>query len=146
MRTLHSRDDQDLKGRFQALRDEDQQQVPDFEKVMARVRAEAATAGEEIHPLVLPHRSVPRKLAWGGSLLAAAATATLLLIQLAGTSDSEFVQVVQGFSNNPAAGAWRSPTDGLLKLPGSEILSTFPSVGESPWLSGIGSAPRRNEL
>ncbi len=27
MRTLPSRDDQDLKGRFQALREEDQQQV-----------------------------------------------------------------------------------------------------------------------
>lgn len=143
---MPSRDDQDLKGRFKALREEDQQQIPDFQRVMARVRAEAVESGENLLQTVHPTRGVPRKLAWGGSFLAAAAAATLLLIQLTGTSDSEFVQVVQGFSDSPAAGAWRSPTDGLLKLPGSEILSTVPSVGESPWLSGIGSAPRRNEL
>jgi len=147
---LPDREDRDLRRLFQNLQDQDRHHVPDFQAMMARVREEAAASGAEIPETQngirrLPRR-IPRKLAWGGSLLAAAAAAFLLLVQTGGTSDSEFVQVVQSFTSDPAAGAWKSPTDGLLDLPGSEILSTVPSIGGSPWLSDPGSAPRRNEL
>jgi hypothetical protein len=146
MRTLPSQEDRDLQRRFQDLHDEDRHRVPDFQAMMARAREEASVSERMALEERKGLRRVPRKLAWGGSLLAAAAAAFLLLLETGGTSDSEFVQVVQTFSANPAAGAWKSPTDGLLDLPGSEILSTVPSIGGSLWLSDPGSAPRKNEL
>ena len=142
----HKDVDKDLEGRFSALKETQEPAVPDFRKMMARVEADAAKEGLPLKPNVSPRRGIPRRLAWGGSLLAAAAAAAIMLFQPDHTSDSEFVQVVQTFSSNPAAGAWKSPTDGLLKLPGSDILSTVPSIGRSPWPTGMGTTPRRNEL
>jgi hypothetical protein len=87
-----------------------------------------------------------RRLAWGGSLLAAACAATLLLIQIPDRGDAEFERVVQSFASDPATGAWRSPTDALLDLPGAEILSTVPNIGSRRWARPAGDDPRRNEL
>lgn len=137
--------DRDLERRFDALKATEEPQVPDFRTMMARVEAKAAEDGHSLTETP-KHRRIPRRIAWGGSLLAAAAAAAILLIQLDQTSDSEFVQVVQTFSNNPAAGAWKSPTDGLLDLPGNDILSTVPSIGRTPLSTGLGATPRRNEL
>ena len=79
-------------------------------------------------------------------MLAAAAAAVLIFVQASGTSDSEFVKIVEAYSADPASGAWTSPTEGLLALPGKDILSTVPSIGTSSWLSGTGSDSPRNEL
>jgi hypothetical protein len=146
MRALPNQEDQDLRKLYQNLHEEDRQRVPDFQVMMARVREELSVSGQEVLKERKRLLRFPRKVAWGGILLAAAAAVFILLLDPGGTSDSEFVQVVQTFSADPAAGAWKSPTDGLLDLPGSEILSTVPSIGGSLWLSDPGAAPRRNEL
>ena len=138
--------DQDLRGLFHDLQEEDLQQAPEFRTLMNRARGDASGSGLEIHPENRVTHRIPRRLAWGGSLLAAAAATVLLLVQLPGTSDSEFVQVVQAFSSDPASGAWKSPTDALLDLPGAQILSSVPSIGTSRWLMDPRPKPRRNEL
>jgi len=125
--------------------------------MMARVReemSETAAGSEILKGLSRPdsigrevaRRQSTRRLAWGGSLLAAACAATLLFIQLPESPDAEFERVVQSFSSDPASGAWISPTDALLDLPGAEILSTVPSIGGRRWPQPAGDDPRRNEL
>ena len=143
---MRNRDDEDLRGLFKDLREEDRKRIPEFGILMARARREAVESGLRLHDAGKYTFRISRKLAWRGSLLAAAAAAALLLIQVPHTSDSEFVQVVQRFSADPASGAWKSPTDGLLDLPGNTILSTVPSIGTSQWLLDPGPNPRRNEL
>ena len=143
---MRDREDKDLQGVFRDLKDQDRFKVPDFRTLMARARQEASGSETEIHPGGRWTRRNPRRLAWGGSLLAAAAAAVLLLVQIPGTSDSEFERVVNAFSADPASGAWKSPTDGLLDLPGAEILSTVPSIGSSRWLMNPRPDPQRNEL
>ena len=135
----------DLEVLFQDLQETETARVPDFRSMMDQARAEAAESGPGAIP-VRQSRVLPKRLAWGGSLLAAAAAAVLILIQVPATSDAEFVQVVQAYSSNPAAGAWASPTDGLLNVPGNKILSTMPSIGTNRRLLDPGSEPQRNEL
>ena len=141
---MHSDEDRDLKGLFNILRDEERGEIPAFQILMARAREEALGLEEPTARRALrPH---PRKLVWGGSLLAAAAAAVLIFLPPRGTSEAEFVQVVQMFSADPASGAWKSPTDALLDVPGSEMLSTIPSVGSRTWLLEPNNRPPRNEL
>ena len=143
---MRNQDDRDLRDLFLNLQNVDGDQVPDFRTMMNKARDEASRSGPEIHPEARNVFPFSRKLAWGGSFMAAAAAAVLLLIQIPGSSDSEFVHVVQTFSSDPAGGAWTSPTDGLLNLPGSEILSTVPSIGSGRLLSDPGGRLQRNEL
>jgi hypothetical protein len=138
--------DQELRGLFQDLQDEDRERIPDFKTLMARAREEASGSGPEIDSLSRGTRRIPRRLAWGGSLLAAAAAAVLLLVQIPGTSDSEFERVVRAFSADPASGAWKSPTAALLDVPGAEILSTFPSISTTRLPLDPRPTPQRNEL
>lgn len=143
---MREREDQDLRDHFDSLKGKDRERVPDFQSLMAGARREASAALREGPSLPRKGRPVPRRLAWGGSLLAAAAAALVLLVQVGGTSDSEFVQVVQAYSSDPSTGAWRSPTDALLDLPGSEILSTVPTLDSSRRLMGAVFSPERNDL
>lgn len=139
-------EDQDLRGLFQQLREEDRKRAPEFGILWARAREEAAGSGPETFSRRRATRRFPLRLVWGGSLLAAAAAATLLLARIPSTSDSEFVQVVQAYTSNPASGAWKSPTRSLLDLPGTTVLSTVPSLGTNRLLMVPRPAPRRNEL
>ncbi len=143
---MRDREDQELRGLFRHLQEQDQKGVPDFGTLMARARKEASESGPGGYPVTRSPRRLSRRLAWGGSLLAAAAAAALLLVPRSGTSEAEFLQVVQSFSSNPATGAWKSPTDALLDLPGSELLSTVPSISSRPWLLDPSGNPLRNEL
>jgi hypothetical protein len=147
MRTLrdHGRE-QELRELFLDLQVHDRERAPDFETLMARAREDASRSGLAIHPPPRVTRRLPRKLAWSGSLIAAAATAVLLLVQISSTSNSEFERVVRAFSSDPASGAWRSPTDALLRVPGAEMLSTVPSITSSRWLQEPRPSPNRNEL
>ena len=149
--------DRDLRELFQELREEDRVRAPDFQDMLARVQEEvsghdSSSDVRELHPQAdlldktVAKRRITRRLAWGGSLLAAACATTLLLIQLPNSPDAEFERVVQSFSSDPASGAWRSPTDALLDLPGAEFLSTIPSIGSRRWSQPAGGDPRRNEL
>ena len=143
---MRDQEDQDLQGVFRDLQDQDRKKVPEFRTLMARARQEASGSEREIHLGSRWTRRLPRRLAWGGSLLATAAAAVLLLVQIPGASDSEFERVVNAFSADPASGAWKSPTDALLDVPGVEILSTLPSLGSSRWLMNPRPSPKRNEL
>jgi hypothetical protein len=140
--------DPDLGKLFQELRAEDQAGTPSFANMMARAKEDAASLGVgRSSPAGHGRRSRElRRLAWGGSLLAAAAAAVLLLLPDSGTTEAEFEMAVRAFSTHPAGGAWRSPTDGLLDLPGSNVLSTLPSVGSPPWPLGPGTTSRPNHL
>jgi len=139
---LRDSDEKELRQLFRGLREEEEGRAPDFRAIMARAREEASSEGEEIGPWTgeAPQpgrRETPRRrrrLAWGGGLLAAAAAAAILLLGRGPeVSDADFVRAVQALSDDPAMGAWTSPTDVLLRLPGDKILSTLPSIHPGRW-------------
>ncbi|MGH7467367.1 MAG: hypothetical protein ACRENP_05210 [Longimicrobiales bacterium] len=118
--------DPELRSRFEELRRVDASRAPSFADVRARAQAEAlpdadSTLGRE-------WRVTLRRFGWAYGLAAAAMIASLIVIPRV-RSDDAFERAVQTFHANPALGAWRSPTAGLLKLPGSRLISTVPSVG-----------------
>jgi hypothetical protein len=121
----------DLRERFQAMKRADAGRAPAFQTLMARARSQstappaAASSVRRLSPPVL------KRLAWGGAgALAAAAVVALVVVPRtrASNQDAAFEQAVRTFSASPAMGAWRSPTDGLLDVPGSSLISTTPSV------------------
>ena len=143
---MRKQEDHDLKVLFGDLQANEEKRAPDFQVLMDNVKAEAAESGLDLYQARKRPRFSSSRVAWGGSMLAAAAAAVLIFVQTSGTSDSEFVRVVEAYSADPAAGAWTSPTEGLLALPGKDILSTVPSIGTSGWLSGPRPDSPRNEL
>ncbi|MGH7552085.1 MAG: hypothetical protein ACREMQ_03555 [Longimicrobiales bacterium] len=119
--------DPELRARFEELRRVDASLAPSFSDVMARARAEAAsnagTTSRRLSTVTL------QRFGWAGGLAAAATIAALIVIPRIQSREDAFVQAVQAFHANPALGGWRSPTDGLLELPGSRLISTVPSLG-----------------
>ena len=119
--------DPELRARFEEQKRVDASQAPSFATVMARTQAELAqdagsTAARDT-------RVRWRRYGLTGALAAAAAIAALIVIPRANSGDDAFEQAVRAFQNDPALGAWRSPTDGLLQLPGNQLMSTIPRVG-----------------
>jgi hypothetical protein len=119
--------DPELRARFQELRRLDAGRAPSFAGAMARAQAEIDAAPGRA-PLGA-RRVTLRRYRWAGGLAAAAAIAALIMIPRVRSNEDAFVQAVQSFQTDPALGAWRSPTDGLLKLPGNQLISTIPRVG-----------------
>jgi hypothetical protein len=118
----------DLRERFQAMKRADAGRAPAFQTLMARARSQATAPASPIRRLPTP---VLKRLAWGGAgALAAAAVVALVVVPRtrASNQDAAFEQAVRTFSASPAMGAWRSPTDGLLDVPGSRLITTTPSV------------------
>ncbi|MGD8276634.1 MAG: hypothetical protein PVH00_01350 [Gemmatimonadota bacterium] len=141
------RPDADLRDRFQQLRSEDRAVAPEYAAMMERVRAdlgEGVTAvGPDRRERVRSRwwRRHPRWLVAGGTLAAAAALATFLLFNPEARADRAFERTVETFTT--ATGGWRSPTDRLLDLPGSELMRSVPRVGNPTWPgSGTGGARR----
>jgi hypothetical protein len=138
--------DPDIRELFQELRALDERRAPGFREMVAVARQEAlegqADGDMEWHRA----RRARRRVAWGGSLLVAAAAAIIFFLPGRGTSEAEFERAVRSYSASSAGGAWRSPTDALLDLPGSEVLTTLPRVGGRRWPSGPGGNPRTNQL
>jgi len=137
--------DNDLKARFQELRSESRGSAPDFAAMMARVKAEAEAGAQGESGMDAPSRkrSGRRKGRWawaGGSLAAAAAAAGLLFFSPSARADRDFERTVRSYTD--AAGSWRSPTDRLLRVPGSEITRSIPSIGIPNTPSGASRAPR----
>jgi hypothetical protein len=66
--------------------------------------------------------------AWGSAALAAT-VAGLLLVERGPSPDEEFARLVASYSTGAAAGLWRSPTSGLLAVPGMELTRSVPSIG-----------------
>ena len=65
---------------------------------------------------------------WATLATAAAAAAILIVGDQADTADSDFEALVSAYAADAALGAWRSPTDGLLRTPGVG-LGAVPRVG-----------------
>ena len=116
----------DLRERYQAMKRADAGRAPVFQSLMATARAQSSAPASPVRRLSTPFR--PR-LAWAAGL-AAAAVVALVVVPRARSSneDAAFAQAVRTFSASPAMGAWRSPTDGLLDVPGNRLMSTTPSV------------------
>jgi hypothetical protein len=138
--------DPEIRELFQELRSRDERRTPGFREMLAEAREEAVqgTVGGDVEW----HwgRRVRRRVMWGGSLLAAAAAAIVLLLPGRGRTEAEFERAVRSYSASSAGGAWRSPTDALLALPGSEVLTTLPRVGGRRWPAGPGGDRRMNQL
>jgi hypothetical protein len=119
--------DPELRERFAELKRVEARSAPPFAGVLARAHAEAAHGGDALQWRASV-RAI-RRVGWFTGLAAAAAIAALIAIPRAHSGQDEFEQAVRAFQANPALGAWRSPTDGLLNLPGSQLISTIPRVG-----------------
>ncbi len=141
-RTHHRHDSQDpeeLRRLFRELRSQEARAAPAFQDVMARARDELRQNREAPGPDLRSHHSGERfrtgrsRLLAGAGLLAAAAVAALMLVGIPDATDRSFEEAVRSFSTNPALGAWRSPTQNLLRVPGMELLRTVPDIGDSTW-------------
>lgn len=117
--------DRNLELRFKELRAEDRARTPDFGPMLERAR-KATTDVTPIssHRGFMGNRRWRRWTAIGGGLVAAAAAA-LLLVAPDSSSDQEFAELVNSYAANTV---WNSPTDGLLDVPGREVLRTVPSI------------------
>jgi len=115
--------DNELRAWFAAQRRTEASQAPSFEAMMARARAEAA------NPRVIAFRPRLRRVLYAGGLAAAATIALIFVVPRESSDEAAFEEAVRAFHSDPALGAWRSPTDGLLDLPGSRWISTVPRVG-----------------
>ena len=110
-----------LRKRFRSLRAEDSARAPDFEPMLERARLEAAG---DVHVL-RPRRRI-RWTLLAGTLAAAALTGVMLV-----TSDGgdDFDALVASYTAEVGGGSWSSPTDGLLEVPGIELMRTVPTIG-----------------
>jgi hypothetical protein len=117
-------DDHEIREHFARLRSETEAgSVPDFRALLDRARA------RDVVPL--PRRGSGRVF-WAGGLAGAAvaaALAALLLTRERPDPDAEFERLVSAYASD--ATAWRSPTDALLDVPGSGLVRSLPSVGET---------------
>ncbi|HEY0673642.1 MAG TPA: hypothetical protein VGD27_15295 [Longimicrobiales bacterium] len=117
--------DTELRARFAAQRHADARDAPSFADMRARAHVEAAAAA----PAHRTRRVKLRRLIYMSGLAAAAAIAALLIVPRSRSSEDAFEQAVRAYQRGPALGAWQSPTDGLLNVPGSQLISTVPRVG-----------------
>ena len=126
---MNDRQDPELRALFEAQRRDDVTQAPSFAEMIARAQAEA---GKPETAATLPARRRQRRRYRIGALAAAAAIAALIVTPRMRSGHDSFEQAVHAFQNDPALGAWQSPTEGLLNLPGDRLLSTIPTVGTGP--------------
>jgi hypothetical protein len=128
-----SRVDENLRSRFHELRAaaEREGRAPEFGALLARARASSADrrALEVVEGgLVHSRRRVIRVGAWASAALAAP-VAGVLLVDRGPSPAEEFARLVADYASQTSAGAWRSPTSGLLEVPGMELVRSVPSIG-----------------
>jgi ferric-dicitrate binding protein FerR (iron transport regulator) len=139
------REDPGLRALFDAQRREDAQRAPAFADIMARARAESGARATTDAALPTTDAALPttdaalstakqpirvgHRREWIGALAAAAAIAAVILVPRVNDGGDAFEQAVRAFGSDPALGAWQSPTDGLLNLPGGRLLTTIPAIG-----------------
>ncbi|HEX6694165.1 MAG TPA: hypothetical protein VF035_05590 [Longimicrobiales bacterium] len=114
--------DGELRALFDAQRRVDAGDMPSFADMLA-----SASAAHDVGVVPISGRHRWRR-EWTGALAAAAAVTALIVIPRLQTGDDEFERAVREFETSPALGAWQSPTDALLRLPGDALLSGVPSV------------------
>lgn len=141
------RPDADLRQRFQQLRSEEREAAPDFGAMLAEVRAAlesgaAAAVADRGEAASVRLRGRRRWLWAGSSVAAAAAVAALVLFNPDVRADRQFEAAVRAYAS--VAGGWRTPTDALLEIPGSEMTRSVPRLGTTDWPGGAGDASRRD--
>ncbi len=131
------RDDDGLRGRFRALREETEASggAPEFRLMLERARADAVSGptfdvveGGAPRRRAGSGRPLVRAGAWASAALAAT-VAGLLLTDRRPRNDDEFLRVVAAYSDDFAGAGWQSPTAGLLDVPGLDLVRTLPELG-----------------
>lgn len=112
---------------FARLKAEDARRAPPFDRVFGEaVRRAEDDAGSDGGSVIGWRRR--RRWAAAAGLAAAAAIGGILLA--APDGDEAFEDAVASWSATVGdASSWRSPTAGLLDVPGNELLTTVPSIG-----------------
>jgi hypothetical protein len=163
-------EDHPLRERFLDARAETRASgVPDFGTMLERARAEAPGApqlgvadgsvvggvaggpGGGARRRPASRRRLVLAGAWTSAALAATVAGLLLTGRATGGEDEDFERLVAAYTSDLAPGAWRSPTSGLLQVPGMELLRTVPSIGGSvrgaaPATPTAGGEPPRDEI
>ncbi len=131
-------DDDGLKEEFGRLRSETEgsPRVPDFGTMLEKAKADAV-ARPELQVLqggqsdAGPHRRRVMLIGGWASAAVAAAMAGVLLMGGRSDADREFERLVASYSADVSSGAWRSPTSGLLNVPGMGLTRSVPSLGSA---------------
>jgi hypothetical protein len=125
-----SRGDGDLRARFGELRADAERRAPSFRAVMERA-ADQARAQPTLAVVSGGSTSRRRVLKIGAwvSAAVAAALAGVLLMDRGPSEDEQFVELVAAYTADVSGGAWRSPTSGLLQVPGMDLVRAVPSIG-----------------
>jgi len=132
------REDDRLRERFLRLRAETEEpgRVPDFQAMLDRARKDAAdrpalqvTDGNRRRdPRWSARRRLVRAGAWASAALAATIAGILLTRGRTG-GEENFERLVAAYQSDAVSGAWKSPTSGLLDVPGIEVIRSLPSIG-----------------
>jgi hypothetical protein len=129
-------EEQELREAFSVERDQLRAsgRIPDFDAMMVRARADAASQGVGIDGVdqLASRRRLFRTGGWMTLATAAAATGLMFLVSPGSTSeaDAEFERLVASYASTSASGTFNSPTSGLLEIPGLD-LGAVPSVGDA---------------
>jgi hypothetical protein len=137
--------DEDLRARFDELRAE--MRTPSFASVLERAAAEAREQPAlGVHGGSGSRRRVLKVGVWASAAIAATLAGLLLFDRGAtpgSSADDQFAELVAAYSQDMSAGAWRSPTSGLLDVPGMELVRGVPSLGlPAVGLDPAGVGPR----
>ena len=129
--------------RFARLKAEDAQRIPDF-AAMYEAAARASEQSEASVPLEDRRTRLTRWTAVATTLAAAAVAGILLLTP---DAEADFEALVSSYSVEFGGSRWRSPTDGLLDVPGMDLIRTVPSIEGSFRLPPSGPAePAGNDV
>jgi hypothetical protein len=137
--------DEDLRARFDDLRAGTR--TPTFASVLERAAAEAREQPAlGVHGGSGSRRRVLKVGVWASAAIAATLAGLLLFDRGAtpgSSADDRFADLVAAYSQDMSAGAWRSPTSGLLDVPGMELVRGVPSLGlPAVGLDPAGVGPR----
>ncbi len=127
---------EEFKEEFGRLRSETEgsARVPDFRAMLDKANADAV-ASPDLQVLQggqsdsgAQRRRVVQIGGWA-SVAVAAAIGGVLLMGGPTDADREFDRLVAAYSADVSSGAWRSPTSGLLNVPGMNLTRSVPSFG-----------------
>ena len=106
-------DENEIRQRFAQLREDDRESAPGFAQIYRRGRArQRLGAMPRLRPFVV----------------GAAAAVVIAAVWVAKTRSFSHYTATPTIAT---IAAWRAPTDVLLRTPGSELLGTMPTLGES---------------
>ena len=129
--------DELLQQRFESQKRHDARHAPAFDAMLLRARQDAAALvpdAAHIRALSAPsHRRAARRrhVLWAGPLAIAAGLGAIYLLPVRtaeSAADREFDRLVTEWTRTAAATS-HVPTDGLLSVPGVELLGTMPLLG-----------------